>query len=448
VSTANGRILVVGGGGREHALLWRIRRERPTAKLFAAPGNGGIGRIATQLPLAAADVPGIVAWCRDQRPDLVVVGPDEPLALGLVDALVHAGVRAFGPTALAARLESSKAWAADVSRAAALPMPESHVFDSADEADGFIRSRGIPWVVKADGLALGKGVFVCDGVPATLDAVDRVMRQRVLGAAGERTVLQERLTGEELSVFAISDGTDLAIVGCARDHKRLADGDRGPNTGGMAAFTPVPGVDDELLAGIRRTILEPVLAELRARGSPFVGFLYAGLMLTERGPLVIEFNCRLGDPEAQVLLPLMPFDLVDAMDLVLDGGLEGWRPDRAHGAAVCVVLASEGYPGRPLTGRVIDGLDDDGGARHGDALVFHGATRHQDGRWLTSGGRVLGVTGLGATLDAAHERAYGAVRRIGFEGATWRTDIAGTAQTRGSVGAIAVPRDAVIAGMT
>jgi phosphoribosylamine--glycine ligase len=421
VSKANERILVVGGGGREHALCWKIHRDRPSAELFAAPGNGGIGQVATLLPIGASAIEAIVDWCRKARPNLVVVGPDDPLALGLVDALAAEGIRAFGPTARAARLESSKAWAAEVSRVAGLPMPETHVFDSAAAADAFVVERGRPWVVKADGLALGKGVTVCESVAETHATIDRLMRRRELGPAGDRLVLQERLSGDELSVFAITDGTTLHVIGSARDHKRLQDGDRGPNTGGMGAYTPVPAVDQALLDHIEAAILAPVLAELRRRGCPFTGFLYAGLMLTGDGPRIIEFNSRLGDPEAQVLLPLLAQDLVEAMERALDGDLAGWQPVEPSGAAVCVVLASEGYPGRSATGRPILGLED--AAAEPDTLVFHAGTRRADGRWLTSGGRVLGVTGLGPTLQQARERSYAAVQAIHFEGATLRSDI-------------------------
>jgi phosphoribosylamine--glycine ligase len=414
------RILVVGGGGREHALCWRILRDRPAARLFAAPGNGGIGQLAVLLPIAAGEVAGIADWCRKERPDLVVVGPDEPLALGLVDALAAIGIAAFGPATGAARLESSKAWAADVCQAAGVPMPASLVFTSADAADAFIDDHDEPFVVKADGLALGKGVFVCDTVAACHDAIDRLMRRRELGQAGERVVLQERLSGPEVSVFAISDGRTSRVIGCARDHKRIHDGDRGPNTGGMGAFAPVPDMDAATLAGIEEGILGPVLAELRRRGQPFVGFLYAGLMLTADGPRVIEFNARMGDPEAQVLLPLLGFDLVAAMQLAVSGQLAGWQPAPPSDAAVCVVLASAGYPGSYEVGKAIDGLE----AVDGHTLVFHAGTRREAERWLTAGGRVLGVTGLGATLREARERAYARAADIRFEGLVMRTDIA------------------------
>lgn len=414
------RILVVGGGGREHTLCWRMARDRPDAELFVAPGNGGTTTLARAVPIAATDIEAIVAWSREHRPDLVVVGPDDPLAAGLVDALTADGVRAFGPTAAAARIESSKAWAADVCAAADVPMPESHVFDEADAAETFVRDQGRAFVVKADGLALGKGVFVCDDVAQTIDAIGRLLRRRDLGSAGERVILQERLYGREASVFAICDGLDHRIIGTARDFKRIDDGDKGPNTGGMGAFAPLADVSEAQVADIEARIIAPALAEMARRGCPFVGILYAGLMLTPDGPVVIEFNARMGDPEAQVLLPLLGFDLVTAMDAAIDGRLATLDLPPITGAAVCVVLASGGYPGRYETGRPIEGLE----RPSPDTLVFHAGTRWADGRHVTSGGRVLGVTGTGASVAHARARAYARVREIHFEGEVHRTDIA------------------------
>ena len=420
MSDATSRILVVGGGGREHALCWRIKRDRPSVKLYAAPGNAGIGETATLLPLEAMDIEGIVAWCRQEQPDLVVVGPDDPLAAGLVDALTDIGVRAFGPSAAAARIESSKAWATEVAVAAGVPVPESHVFEDADEADAFVRRSDRAWVVKADGLALGKGVFVCDSVAATHTAIDRVARQREFGAAGERLLLQARLSGRELSVFAICDGTAFRVIGAARDYKRARNGDAGPNTGGMGAYTPVGDLEPGVLEGIEARILAPTLGEMRKRGAPFVGFLYAGLMLTKDGPVVIEFNSRLGDPESQVVLPLLRFDLVGAMETAIDGGLAAFTPTPAQGAAVCVVMASGGYPERYRTGFSIEGLDT---LAH-DTLVFQAGTVRDGDERLTAGGRVLAVSGLGETVAEARERAYAGVQQIQFNDAMWRSDIA------------------------
>ena len=414
------RILVVGGGGREHALCWRIIADRPGVELFAAPGNAGIAELATLLPLAAGDIDGIVTWCRTSRPDLVVVGPDDPLAGGIVDALAEVGVAVFGPTAAAARIESSKAWAADVAIAAGVPVPDTHVFSSADAAELFVTNEQRPWVVKADGLALGKGVFVCDTVSQTLEAIDRIARRRDFGGAGDRVVLQERLDGPELSVFAICDGLTFHVIGAARDYKRAADGDRGPNTGGMGAYTPVSDLTPALLARIEADILAPVVAEMRRRGAPFVGFLYAGLMLTASGPMLIEFNSRMGDPEAQVVLPLLRFDLVEAMQSAIAGGLARFAPTAAVGAAVCVVLASEGYPGRYSTGVAIEGL----ASVAAETVVSHAGSARDGQRWVTAGGRVLGITGLGDTVSEARERAYAGVGRVHFEGAVFRSDIA------------------------
>jgi phosphoribosylamine--glycine ligase len=414
------RILVIGGGGREHALCWRINRDRPDAELFAAPGNAGIGQIAQRLEFAASDIPAVTAWCRTERPDLVVVGPDDPLADGIVDALSAQGVRTFGPTAAAARIESSKAWATDVTAAAGVPTPASYVFDSADAAEAFVIERDEAFVVKADGLALGKGVFVCENVDETRRAIDRVARRRAFGPAGDRLVLQERLYGRELSIFAICDGTTFRVIGSARDYKRIEEGGRGPNTGGMGAYTPVPELTPPLLADIEERILAPTVAEMKRRGAPFVGFLYAGLMLTDEGPVLIEFNCRMGDPEAQVVLPLLRFDLVEAMELAIDGRLSEFLPAAPSGAAVCVVLASGGYPGIYPTGIEIEGLE----AVAGDTFVAHAGTAREGDRWLTSGGRVVGVTGLGATVVEARERAYAAVQQVRFEGEVWRSDIA------------------------
>ena len=417
------RILVVGGGGREHALAWRINQDRPEADLFAAPGNAGIGRLATLVPVAADDIDGILGWCAEHEPDLVVVGPDDPLAAGIVDALGGAGVRAFGPTAAAARIESSKAWAAEILASAGVPIPESHVFESADAADAFVDAEPRAWVVKADGLARGKGVIVPGSTADTHVAIDRVARRKDFGAAGSRVLLQERLTGPELSVFAICDGTDFHVIGVARDHKRLEDGDRGPNTGGMGAYSPVAGVGPELLGQIEATIIGPTLAAMREAGCPFVGFLYAGLMLTERGPVVIEFNSRMGDPEAQVVLPLLRFDLAAAMEAAIDGELAALDLAPPAGAAVCVVLASQGYPGSYEHGVEITGLDANG---HANAITFHAATIEHFGRVTTAGGRVLGVTGLADTIAEARARAYARAGTIHFEGAVGRTDIATT----------------------
>ena len=414
------RILVVGGGGREHALCWRIRHDRPDVELFAAPGNGGTAELAANVPIKATDIAGVTAWCDEHGPDLVVIGPDDPLAAGIVDALSAAGHRTFGPTAAAARIEASKAWATEVCTAAGVPVPESHIFDDPDEAEAYVRDRGEVLVVKADGLALGKGVIVPDTVDETVEAIDRIGRRKVVGSAGDRLVLQQKLVGPEASVFALCDGSDHLVIGVARDYKRIGDGDTGPNTGGMGAYTPVADVDAEMLGRIERRVISPVLAEMRRFGAPFTGFLYAGLMLTAEGPVVIEFNSRMGDPEAQVVLPLLGFDLVDAMEAALDGRVEDIEAVAPQGAATCVVLASGGYPGSYETGLPVSGVSDTGA----DTLVFQAGTARVGEDLLTSGGRVLAVTGLGTTVAQATARAYAGADHIDFENAVRRSDIA------------------------
>jgi len=414
------RILVVGGGGREHALCWRIRHDRPDVRLFAAPGNGGTAELATNVPLEATDVAGITAWCDEHGPDLVVIGPDDPLAAGIVHTLGAAGHRTFGPSAAAARIEASKAWAADVCTAAGVPVPESHAFDDPDEAESWVRQRGEVYVVKADGLALGKGVIVPDTVEGTIEAIDGLGRRKTVGSAGDRLVLQQRLVGPEASVFALCDGSDHLVIGVARDYKRLGDDDAGPNTGGMGAYTPVADVDAEMLVRIERRVISPLLAEMRRFGAPFTGFLYVGLMLTAEGPIVIEFNARMGDPEAQVVLPLLGFDLVEAMNAAIDGRVEDIHPAPPQGAATCVVLASGGYPGSYRTGVPITGVADTGP----DTLVFQAGTRRAADDLLTAGGRVLAITGLGSTVAEATARAYAGADHIDFENAVRREDIA------------------------
>ena len=414
------RILVVGSGGREHALCWRIRRDRPEAELFCAPGNAGIAELATVVPIAADDIDGLLRWSIESRPSLVVIGPEDPLARGLVDALRRESIPAFGPTAAAARIESSKAWTAWLLSKHGVPAPESVTFDDAGLALDSVRDRPGPAVVKADGLAMGKGVTVCQSVAQAEDAIRACMVDREFGEAGARVVIQERLTGQELSVFAISDGVRHEIVGAARDYKRARDGDRGPNTGGMGSYTPVPDAPPELIDRISREIVGPTLQALRSEGVPYTGALYAGLMLTADGPKVFEFNCRFGDPEAQALLPTAKGDLVEAMSAAAAGELRPGSLAPGDRAAVAVVVASGGYPGGYETGFPIHGLD----AVPDDVLVFHAGTERRGDECVTSGGRVLAVVGQGEAIEDARTAAYQAAGGIGFEHAFFRTDIA------------------------
>ncbi len=415
------KILVVGGGGREHALAATIRDDRPDADLRVAPGNPGTARIADNVPLADDDLDGLVDYAEQEGVDLTVVGPEAPLAAGLVDRLAARGLAAFGPTADAARIEASKAFANRLMVEHGVPTAEFEVFTDADRALGHVRERGAPVVVKASGLAGGKGALVCETLEEAENAVRELMVERRFGEAGDRVVVEERLEGPELSVFFLSDGRRAVPLLPSRDHKRAEEGGRGPNTGGMGAYAPVEDAPAELVEEVRRTIALPTLEALADRGSPYRGFLYCGLMLTDEGPKVIEFNCRMGDPEAQVVLPLTRSSLVEPMAEVARGGsLEGWKPDFRDGAALVTVLASGGYPLDYETGfpiRIPEGLEGE------ETRVFHAGTARRDGELVTAGGRVLGVVGLGAHREEAAERSRAASDRIRFEGKHWRRDI-------------------------
>ncbi len=422
------RILVVGGGGREHALVWKLAQSPQAEALFCAPGNAGIAALATCVPIAPDDVEGLVRFAERERIDLTVVGPELPLTLGLVDRFAARGLRAFGPTAAAARLEGSKVFAKELLGRLGVPTAAFAVFDDPDAAVRHVRARGAPVVVKADGLASGKGVFVCATVAEALAAIDAVMRRRAFGEAGARIVVEDCLVGEELSFMAITDGTTVLPLAPAQDHKRALDGDRGPNTGGMGAYSPAPVATPALEAAVMREVMEPVVRGLAAEGVRYTGVLYAGLMVHEGRAQVLEFNVRFGDPEAQVLLVRLRADLVELLARACDGRLAGaeiaWDPR----AAVCVVLAAAGYPGAVTGGEVIAGLERLAGWR--DGVVFHAGTRLVDGRVVTAGGRVLGVTALGADIGAAVDAAYAAVAEIDWPGMHFRHDIGARALGR------------------
>ncbi|HKK28758.1 MAG TPA: phosphoribosylamine--glycine ligase [Gemmatimonadota bacterium] len=419
------KLLVVGSGGREHALADRLRRDAPDAEILVAPGNPGTAELAENVAVGPDDPEGLVELARSRGVDLTVVGPEAPLAAGLADRFEAEGLPLFGPTRGAARIEASKAFAKELMREAGIPTAGFRVFEEADGARDYVRERGAPIVVKASGLAGGKGAFVCDTVEEALDAVDEVMVEDRFGAAGQTVVVEERMEGPELSVFFVCDGESAVPLLPSRDHKRLEEGDRGPNTGGMGAYSPVTDGTPELVETVRRTIALPTLDALRQRGSPYRGFLYAGLMLTRGGPRVVEFNCRLGDPEAQVVLPLAGSSLLEPMLAVARGeGLGDWSPTFREGAALTTVLASGGYPVDYETGFPIEippGLEGP------DLRIYHAGTARRDGELVTAGGRVLAATGLGATLEEAARRSREAAERIRFEGKVWRGDI-GTAE--------------------
>ncbi len=432
------RLLIVGGGGREHALADKLRRDAPEAELFAAPGNPGVTALAETIPLAADDLDGLSAFAEEREVDLTVVGPETPLAAGLADRFAERGLTVFGPSAGAARIEASKAFAKRLMRETGVPTAEFEVFDTAEAAREFIEAREPPLVVKASGLAAGKGALVCRSRQAALEAVRELMVERRFGDAGNEVVVEGFLEGVELSVFFLCDGEDAVPLGSSRDYKRIGEGDRGPNTGGMGAYAPAgvprpetggPRSGDEegaarraaLVEEVREKIALPVIRGLAERGAPYRGFLYAGLMLTRSGPQVVEFNCRLGDPEAQVVLPLTESDLVEPMAAVARGErLSGWTARTAPGAALVTVLASEGYPGSYRKGAPIDIPPD---LESEDLRVYHAGTALRDARLVTDGGRVLGITGLGPDLGTAAARSRRGAAAVGFPGKQWRSDI-------------------------
>jgi phosphoribosylamine--glycine ligase len=421
------KVLLVGGGGREHALAWKIAQSSLLPQIYVAPGNAGIEQVAQPVPIAAGDIDALCRFAQQEGVDLTVVGPEAPLAMGIVDRFENLGLSIFGPSQQAALLESSKAFAKDFMVRQKIPTASYRICDSPQEARRFVRRRGAPVVVKADGLASGKGVIVADTVADAELAIERIMESGTFGPAGQRVVVEEFLQGEEASILALVDGQRHLTMIPSQDHKRIGDGDRGANTGGMGAYAPAPVITSTILDLVEKRMLEPAIAGMAQQGHPFKGLLYIGLMIGAVGPKVVEFNCRFGDPEAQVVLPLLEDDLLELMLAVANGDLEGSSPLRFSGAAACVVMASRGYPGEHEKGCEIFGLDL---LTDREVLVFHAGTRREGSRVLTDGGRVLGVTGLGDDVAQAVQRAYRAVGQISFRGAYFRTDIARRAVER------------------
>jgi phosphoribosylamine---glycine ligase len=415
------KIFVVGGGGREHALAWKIAQSPLVDTLFAAPGNPGIARHARCVAIGVDAHEDLVAFARRERIDLTVIGPEAPLVAGLADRFATAGLTVFGPGARAAAIEGSKAFAKDLMRRHGIPTARFATFDDAERARRFCREMGAPLVVKADGLAAGKGAIVCATLAEADAAIGECMERRAFGAAGARVVVEEFMVGQEISFFALSNGVDVVPLAAAEDHKAVFDGDRGPNTGGMGCYSPVAVFDEALEKRVMETIVRPTLAALAGEGAPYRGVLYAGLMLTAQGPKVVEFNCRFGDPECQALMVRAPGDLVPPLLAAARG--EAWPT--AHPwpstASVCVNLASGGYPGTYPTGVPIHGVEA-ADARPG-VQVFHAGTATKNGALVTAGGRVLGVTAVADGMDAAIVAAYAAVREISFDGMHYRTDI-------------------------
>ncbi len=419
------RILVVGGGGREHALTWKLANDSSGPELFCAPGNAGTRTLATNLDIGAEDIPALVAWATRERPDLTVIGPEAPLCAGLSDALQELGLRVFGPTRDGARLEGSKIFCKDVLTAAGVPTAAAGSFSNAGDAIDYARSLGGPCVVKADGLAAGKGVIMCDSAEAAEQAITEMMTDSVFGDAGLNVIIEETLIGEEASILALVDGSTFLMLDSSQDHKRAYDGDRGPNTGGMGAYSPAPVVTDDMRHFIAEKILQPTIDELQRRNINFKGVLYAGLMCTADGPKVLEYNVRFGDPECQAVLLRMQSDLVPLLNACIDGSLASATIEWTEQPSVCVVMASGGYPGSYTGGRVIRGLDD--AAQVPNSVVFHAGTAFEDDSVVTAGGRVLGVTAVGSDLSDAVAHAYKAVNMIHFDEAEFRRDIAGRA---------------------
>ncbi len=415
------RVLVIGPGGREHALVWALRRSPRVEKVYAAPGNGGTCEQATNVPIAAEDVSGLVRYAREQQFDLTVIGPEVPLALGLSDALQEAGLRVFGPSAAAARLESSKAFSKDFMTANGIPTAAYQTFDAYEGAVRYLDTHAAPVWVKASGLAAGKGAIYCQTNEEARDTLDRVMRQAVFGEAGNQVVLEECLSGQEVSVLAFSDGMTVAPMVLAQDHKAAYDGDQGPNTGGMGCYAPATLLDGATMRRVMDDVLQPAVDGMRRLGSPYVGVLYAGLMVSDGEFKVLEFNCRFGDPETQVILPLLDTDLVEVLNACVDGALHRVTLRWRLGSCVCVVMAAGGYPEQYRKGDEIAGLD---AVRDMEkVVVFHAGTKRVGNRTLTAGGRVLGVTAWADDLSGAITRAYAAVDRIHWADATFRHDI-------------------------
>jgi len=413
------KVLVVGQGGREHALCWALAQSPHVERVYCAPGNGGIAEVATCVPIKETDLAALARFAQDEGIGLTVVGPEAPLAAGIVDFFRARGLPIFGPTRAAAQVESSKAFAKRIMQQHGIPTADYAVFDDYGAALAYVREKGAPIVVKADGLAAGKGVTVARTVAEAQEALRRAMREGAFGAAGSRVVIEECLEGEELSLMAFVDGETVRPMVPAQDHKPVFDGDRGPNTGGMGAYSPVPQMDPAVIAAAEARILRPMAAALAREGCPFTGVLYAGLMVTADGPKVIEFNARFGDPETQVVLPRLKTDLLEVLLAVVEERLEEVALEWRDEAALCVVLASGGYPHGYEVGKAISGLE----RVDPDVLVFHAGTKRDGEALVTSGGRVLGVTALGATLAEAQQKAYANAARIRFEGMHYRTDI-------------------------
>jgi len=422
------KVLLIGSGGREHAIAWKLAQSKDLSKLYIAPGNPGTAQCGQNVPISAEDTDKLLDFARQNDVGLVVVGPEDPLAAGVVDAFEAAGIKAFGPSADAAQLEADKAFAKQLMRSTSISTAEGRIFDRFSDAKAYIASRDEAVVVKAAGLAKGKGVFVCDDPADGILAAEKIMCDKIFGEAGDKIIVEDKLLGEEASILAFVDGQNIYIMESSQDHKPIGDGDTGPNTGGMGAYSPAPVVTEDLMNRITREILVPVVDGMNRSGTPYKGVLYAGLMITGGGPRVLEFNVRFGDPEIQPIFMRLKSDLLAVCLAVCDGTLDRITLEWDPRPAVCVVMASGGYPGDYEKGKKITGLEEADSIE--DVIVFHAGTKEKDGDVVTNGGRVLGVTALGQTISDAKARAYRAVDKIKFDGAYCRRDIADKAIKR------------------
>ena len=422
------KVLVVGGGGREHALAWKIAQSPMVEQVYCAPGNAGMARVATCVDIGVSEFDRLMAFAMEHEVGLTVVGPEAPLTEGICDRFAEAGLDVFGPSAAAAQLEGSKAFAKGIMERYGIPTAAYGEFDDADEAVRYVEAQGAPIVVKADGLAAGKGVTVAGTVEEAVAAIRAAMVEGAFGDAGSRVIIEECLVGEEASILALSDGETVLPLVPSQDHKAIYDGDAGPNTGGMGAYSPAPVVTADMFEEIERRVLVPCVEGMAQEGAPYTGILYAGLMITDSGPKVIEFNCRFGDPEVQVVLPRMKSDLVPLLLATIDGTLADADPEWDEGACVTVVMASGGYPKAYEKGKVITGLDE--AEREDGVVVFHAGTKLADGAVVTNGGRVLDVTAVGRDVPSAIDKAYRAVACIHFDAAHYRRDIGKKALAR------------------
>jgi phosphoribosylamine--glycine ligase len=422
------KILVVGGGGREHALIWKIAQSSRVRKIYCAPGNAGIVQMAECLPLSADDVKGLAAWAEKEKIDLTVVGPEAPLTLGIAEEFRARGLRIFGPSRKAAEIEGSKAFTKELMKKYGIPTGESETFMDPGAAVRYVKAKGAPLVVKADGLAAGKGVIICRTAEEAFSAVELILVQKAFGAAGAKVVVEEFLEGEEASFLAFTDGESVLPLPTSQDHKAIYDNDQGPNTGGMGAYSPAPVVSEKIHREVMEKIMIPTVRGMAKEGREYQGVLYAGLMIKDEKAKVLEFNARFGDPEAQPLLMRMKSDLIPVLEATIDRKLDGQKVQWEERPSVCVVMASGGYPGSYEKGKVISGLQD--AAKVRDAVVFHAGTALKEGRVVTNGGRVLGVTALGGGIQEAIQRAYEAVAKISWEGVYYRKDIGRKAMQR------------------